>query len=57
MSEDMYENYKEQKERGTLTYDKVVPKTLKQQRFQMIIPMLFNGMSSCKGSVRRRWKR
>lgn len=56
MSEDMYENYKEQKERGTLTYDKVVPKTLKRQRFQMIIPMLFNGMSSCKGSVRRRWK-
>lgn len=29
MSEDMYENYKEQKERGTLTYDKVVPKNLK----------------------------
>jgi len=28
MSEDMYENYKEQKERGTLTYDKVVPKNL-----------------------------
>lgn len=28
MSEEMYENYKEQKERGTLTYDKVVPETL-----------------------------
>ncbi|MFB8426291.1 hypothetical protein ACFC4S_30185 [Priestia megaterium] len=28
MSEDMYENHKEQKERGTLTYDKVVPKNL-----------------------------
>lgn len=28
MSEDMYGNYKEQKERGTLTYDKVVPKNL-----------------------------
>ncbi|MFS2173452.1 hypothetical protein [Priestia megaterium] len=28
MSEDMYKNYKEQKERGTLTYDKVVPKNL-----------------------------
>ncbi|MGG0587764.1 hypothetical protein ABE049_26205 [Priestia megaterium] len=28
MSEGMYENYKEQKERGTLTYDKVVPKNL-----------------------------
>ena len=28
MSEDMYEKYKEQKERGTLTYDKVVPKNL-----------------------------
>ena len=28
MSEDMYENHKEQKERGTLTYDKVVPKKL-----------------------------
>lgn len=28
MSENMYENYKEQKERGTLTYDKVVPKNL-----------------------------
>jgi len=28
MSEEMYENYKEQKERGTLTYDKVVPENL-----------------------------
>ncbi|GMG76976.1 hypothetical protein ShirakiTB12_54450 [Priestia megaterium] len=28
MSEEMYENYKAQKERGTLTYDKVVPETL-----------------------------
>ncbi|QSF36377.1 hypothetical protein ICR95_28185 (plasmid) [Priestia megaterium] len=28
MSEEMYENYKDQKERGTLTYDKVVPETL-----------------------------
>ncbi|MFE7083246.1 hypothetical protein [Priestia megaterium] len=28
MSEEMYENYKEQKERGTLTYDKVVPEKL-----------------------------
>lgn len=28
MSEEMYKNYKEQKERGTLTYDKVVPKNL-----------------------------
>ncbi|MGG0473529.1 hypothetical protein ABEY96_15180 [Priestia aryabhattai] len=28
MSEDMYENYKKQKERGTFTYDKVVPKNL-----------------------------
>lgn len=28
MSEEMYENYKAQKERGTLTYDKVVPENL-----------------------------
>ncbi|QSF42281.1 hypothetical protein [Priestia megaterium] len=28
MSEEMYQNYKSQKERGTLTYDKVVPETL-----------------------------
>ncbi|MED4286443.1 hypothetical protein P4679_31540 [Priestia megaterium] len=28
MSEEMYQNYKNQKERGTLTYDKVVPETL-----------------------------
>ncbi|MEH7473094.1 hypothetical protein V7158_15325 [Priestia megaterium] len=28
MSEEMYQNYKDQKERGTLTYDKVVPETL-----------------------------
>ncbi|WP_427125054.1 hypothetical protein ACQCPP_30865 (plasmid) [Priestia megaterium] len=28
MSEEMYRNYKEQKERGTLTYDKVVPENL-----------------------------
>ncbi|MGC9934875.1 hypothetical protein [Priestia aryabhattai] len=28
MSEQMYQNYKNQKERGTLTYDKVVPETL-----------------------------
>ena len=28
MSEEMYQNYKKQKERGTLTYDKVVPETL-----------------------------
>ena len=28
MSEEMYENYKEQKERGTLTYDEVVPQNL-----------------------------
>jgi hypothetical protein len=28
MSEEMYENYKAQKERGTLTYDKVIPETL-----------------------------
>lgn len=28
MSEEMYERYKEQKERGTLTYDKVVPENL-----------------------------
>jgi len=28
MSEEMYQNYKAQKERGTLTYDKVVPETL-----------------------------
>lgn len=28
MSEEMYEDYKAQKERGTLTYDKVVPETL-----------------------------
>ncbi|MBE5103287.1 Tim44 domain-containing protein [Priestia aryabhattai] len=28
MSEEMYENYKEQKERGTLTYDKVVPENI-----------------------------
>jgi len=28
MSEEMYENYKEEKERGTLTYDKVVPENL-----------------------------
>ena len=28
MSDEMYQNYKNQKERGTLTYDKVVPETL-----------------------------
>ncbi|MED3821745.1 hypothetical protein ABE112_23130 [Priestia aryabhattai] len=28
MSEEMYRNYKEQKERGTLTYDRVVPENL-----------------------------
>ncbi|MDI3089985.1 hypothetical protein QJ133_02180 [Priestia megaterium] len=28
MSDEMYQNYKDQKERGTLTYDKVVPETL-----------------------------
>ncbi|MED4298513.1 hypothetical protein P4678_28370 [Priestia megaterium] len=28
MSEEMYQNYKNQKERGTLTYDKVVPENL-----------------------------
>ncbi|MEH7563097.1 hypothetical protein [Priestia megaterium] len=28
MSEEMYQNYKKQKERGTLTYDKVVSETL-----------------------------
>ncbi|MED3977285.1 hypothetical protein P4639_28545 [Priestia megaterium] len=28
MSEEMYQNYKDQKERGTLTYDKVVPENL-----------------------------
>ena len=28
MSEEMYQTYKNQKERGTLTYDKVVPETL-----------------------------
>jgi len=27
MSDEMYQNYKNQKERGTLTYDKVVPET------------------------------
>lgn len=28
MSDEMYQNYKNQKERGTLTYDKVMPETL-----------------------------
>ncbi|MDD1516173.1 hypothetical protein [Priestia megaterium] len=51
MSEEMYQNYKNQKERGTLTYDKVVPETLETTEVSNVDPDVIQWNVIMQGKV------